>query len=722
MPDNVGNTLSQAQGIVLGSVAKTFTDSVEFGDNDYYRFTLTSRSSFNLTLTGLSANADVQVLNSSGAIVTDSDSIALSSTNGGTLPDIINTVLDPGTYYIRVLPGPPVDPNAPTNTTPSTNYSLNVLADNGSRTNIFWRDYANGGTISAWQMNYTSSVSTIGFTPSAVADASWRIGAAADFNNDGTSDLVWWNQQTGSAGVWLMSGSNGNVLSSLNPLPTAPIGWEIRGVGDFNQDGRPDLVWRNQSLGATGVWLMNGFDLITAIALPTVGGGWELQTVGDFNGDNRPDLFWRLPSQGANGVWLLNGTSLAGIVELPAEPIVTKQMQGTGDFNGDGFTDILWRDPATGSNEVWLMNGVGRLSVVSLPNFAGTQLQAVSPLKPPAPLSPTRLDVAGNTLAAALPLGVLNGNGIYQDSANVTIDPNDYYQFSLGSRTSLNLALTGPNAGALSSNLDVQIYSSGGTVLFASAQGGTTSESIVGELDPGTYYIRVFAQAASSLYQLSLQVNNQPVLATNTPLTLSEGSNQTITNTLLLVTDENNPPEQVKYTLVTPPNVVNGSLSLNGAAITTGSTFSQADVNAGRLTYQQNGSESLTDNFVFSISDGQGGAIAPTTFSIQVIPVNDAPVLATNLGVTVSEGATAVITNTLLLASDVDNSPLQLTYSLTSLPTNGTLSLNSGAITAGQTFTQAAINSGALSYRHNGGETTSDSFTFAVADAGGLGT
>ncbi|MGI0487175.1 cadherin-like domain-containing protein [Pantanalinema rosaneae CENA516] len=714
MPDNVGNTLSQAQGIVLGSVAKTFTDSVEFDDNDYYRFTLNSRSSFNLALTGLSANADVQVLNSSGAIVTDSDNIALSSANGGTLPEIINTVLDPGTYYIRVFPGPPVNPADPANTTPSTNYSLNVLADNGSRTDILWRDYATGQNF-IWRMNNTSLLSTDSLL-TVTGGLTWRIGGAADFNNDGVSDIVWRNQQDGREGVWLMSGT---VAASYAPLLTYnDPRWEIRGVGDFNQDGHPDLVWRSRSQGITGIWLLNGLNLISSVVLPALGSSWDLQGVGDLNGDNRPDLLWR--SGLNNAVWFMNGTNLVSSASLVSEEILTKQMQGTGDFNGDGLTDILWRDFATGANEVWLMNGILRSAIVQLPTLVGTETTSIAPYQRNVPI--VRRDIAGNTRASALQIGPLNGNGIYQDSVDAATDANDYYQFSLGSRTSLNLALTGPNAGPLNSNLDVQITDSFGTIVFQSAQGGTSPESIVGDLDPGTYYIRVFAQAGNSLYQLSLQANNQPRLATNVPLTLSEGTSATIASTLLLVTDENNPPEQVRYTLVTPPDLAIGSLSLNGAAITTGNTFSQADINAGRLTYQQNGSETLTDNFVFSVSDGQGGAIAATSFSIRVIPVNDAPVLLTNLGVTLSEGATAVIANTLLLASDVDNPPVQLIYSLTNLPANGTLSLNSVAITAGQTFTQAAIDSGALSYRHNGSETLSDSFTFAVVDAGGLGT
>ena len=38
----------------------------------------------------------------------------------------------------------------------------------------------------------------------------------------------------------------------------------------------------------------------------------------------------------------------------------------------------------------------------------------------------------------------------------------------------------------------------------------------------------------------------------------------------------------------------------------------------------------LTDNFSFTVSDGVGGAIGSTSFTIQVIPVNDPPVLLSN--------------------------------------------------------------------------------------------
>jgi len=73
-----------------------YSDFVGSSDtNDYYRFTLNSASSFSLLLSGLNADADVQLLNSSGSVIT-------SSTAGGAASERISRSLTAGMYYVRV--------------------------------------------------------------------------------------------------------------------------------------------------------------------------------------------------------------------------------------------------------------------------------------------------------------------------------------------------------------------------------------------------------------------------------------------------------------------------------------------------------------------------------------------------------------------------------------------------------------------------------------------
>ncbi len=111
--DNAGNTLSNAKNITVNSTPSSYQDWVGFADtNDYYRFSLTNTTNLSLSLTGLSANADIQLLDINGSLVA-------SSTNTGITPESITAQLAIGTYFINVLPN-----------LSSTNYNLTVSATN----------------------------------------------------------------------------------------------------------------------------------------------------------------------------------------------------------------------------------------------------------------------------------------------------------------------------------------------------------------------------------------------------------------------------------------------------------------------------------------------------------------------------------------------------------------------------------------------------------------
>jgi hypothetical protein len=58
-------------------------------------------------------------------------------------------------------------------------------------------------------------------------------------------------------------------------------------------------------------------------------------------------------------------------------------------------------------------------------------------------------------------------------------------------------------------------------------------------------------------------------------------------------------------------------------------------------------------------------------------------------------------------------------YTLTSLPSHGTLKLSGTALGLGDTFTQQDVNNGLVSYEHNGSANPSDSFSVKVSDGVG---
>jgi hypothetical protein len=38
----------------------------------------------------------------------------------------------------------------------------------------------------------------------------------------------------------------------------ADLDWQVAGIGDFDLNRKPDILWRNTSTGENYVWFMNG--------------------------------------------------------------------------------------------------------------------------------------------------------------------------------------------------------------------------------------------------------------------------------------------------------------------------------------------------------------------------------------------------------------------------------------------------------------------------------
>ena len=175
--------------------------------------------------------------------------------------------------------------------------------------------------------------------------------------------------------------------------------------------------------------------------------------------------------------------------------------------------------------------------------------------------------------------------------------------------------------------------------------------------------------------------NDIPVLVTNLGTSVVEGSSVTISSAELAVTDEDELPSQILFSVVSPPAA--GRLELTGNPGVSISSFTQDDIDAGRLRYVHDGSEA-DDGFTFSVSDGSGGTIATAAFSITNLRVNDAPVNAVPSSQTVNEDSPLVFssaTGNLISVSDVDLNGGSIGVRLVS--TNGTMTLGA---TAGLAF------------------------------------
>lgn len=109
--DGAGNTLGTARDLGPLGAPQTLRDFVGQADtNDYYRFTLNEYRAVSVRLDGLSADADLELLDRDGRILA-------RSTAGGANADSITRSLAAGTYFLRVY-----------QYSGDTNYTLTVTA------------------------------------------------------------------------------------------------------------------------------------------------------------------------------------------------------------------------------------------------------------------------------------------------------------------------------------------------------------------------------------------------------------------------------------------------------------------------------------------------------------------------------------------------------------------------------------------------------------------
>jgi hypothetical protein len=176
-----------------------------------------------------------------------------------------------------------------------------------------------------------------------------------DFNGDGRSDILW-RSGSGLVTDWLSQPDGSYASNASNFLAQIDPSWQIVGTGDFNGDGRVDLLWRSGN-GLVTDWIAQsngGFYGNSANFLAQLDPSWKVAATGDFNGDGRTDLLWRSDS-GLITDWIAesNGSFYGNAGNFLSQQASTTTIAGTGDFNGDGYDDILLRK-ADGTVTDWL--------------------------------------------------------------------------------------------------------------------------------------------------------------------------------------------------------------------------------------------------------------------------------------------------------------------------------------------------------------------------------
>ena len=203
----------------------------------------------------------------------------------------------------------------------------------------------------------------------------------ADFNGDGRKDVLWYDKTSGANRLYLDNG-DGTFTARQRGIDS----WRVAGgegltAGDFNGDGKMDLLWWDKATGATRWYINDGNGYFTETENPTALGGTNAVTgfdgllLGDFNGDGKTDVLWY---KSATGLTRIVSRNSDGSFSCTVNPITPASIDGTGqlfvaDFNGDGKTDVLWYQMGSGTNRMFINNGSGTaFTYTSNPIAAGS--------------------------------------------------------------------------------------------------------------------------------------------------------------------------------------------------------------------------------------------------------------------------------------------------------------------------------------------------------------
>jgi len=236
--------------------------------------------------------------------------------------------------------------------------------DGNAVTDLVWRNTA-GSTV-IWLMQADGAILSQAFIG---GDPTWRVEASGDYNGDTRDDVVWRDSASGFNVMWLMDGTTATEEQMIG----GNLAWRLASTSadyDSNADGMTDLIWTSAA-GASVLHRMNGTSVLSAAVLSSNAHA-TLAGTGDFNGDGRHDLLWRNSSSGnsSSGIapgmvigWLMDDGTIISTVLVGGD--LSWAVNNTADVNGDGKTDIIWRD-ASGGTVAWLMNSFNVLEHVVL--------------------------------------------------------------------------------------------------------------------------------------------------------------------------------------------------------------------------------------------------------------------------------------------------------------------------------------------------------------------
>jgi hypothetical protein len=367
--------------------------------------------------------------------------------------------------------------------------------------------------------------------------------AIADFNNDGKKDLAVVNRGSHTVSILLGDGA-GNFSAATNfstgdtfSEPSALV------VGDFNNDGKSDVVVSKGNVHIISLLLGNGNGGLGTPTDFSVGESPGPFAVGDFNGDANTDIAVADGGFNNGGVYVLLGNG-AGSFGSPTKFTAGSRPRYlvTGDFNRDNKVDLAVANVGFGFNKISILAGNGTggfnapvdFAVGSSPiglvvrdfnkdNFldiavANTDSHNVSILKGDGQGS---FGPAVNFPANSFPLSITSGDFDGDGKLDLAVGAN-----STGDRISI---LRGDDTGQFLAPASFSAGSGPYDLAAADLNGDGGSDLAAANASSNNVSVLVGSLPSVSLGAASVIEGNAGTVPANFPLTLSNSINRQIT-------------------------------------------------------------------------------------------------------------------------------------------------------------------------------------------------
>ncbi len=238
-----------------------------------------------------------------------------------------------------------------------------------------------------------------------------------DFNSDGKPDIVTANFYRNNVSLLLNQGGGTFQSATTFAVGATPIAVT---TGDFNNDGKLDFATANYNANSISIRLGNGNGTFQSAVNSAVGTNPQFVMAGDFNNDGLLDI--ATANYGSNNASILLGNGDGTFQSRVNYPVGTNPVSITiGDFNGDGKLDFATANQISNNVSVLLGNGDGTFQS-KVDYTVGTN-----------PVSVTtgdfnndgKLDlVAANNGTNYVSILLNNGDGTFQNAVNYTVGNN----------------------------------------------------------------------------------------------------------------------------------------------------------------------------------------------------------------------------------------------------------------------------------------------------------